>query len=293
MVENPGWGRKLYLYTNSTLLIVLALTCFFPILHVLALSFSSNTAIMRGAVTLWPVEFQTLAYEYVLNSKLFMNAMGVSMKRLLIGTTLQMIMIVTLAYPLSKESAHFRWRTLYVWVLFITLVLNGGLIPTYMTIQKLGLMDTIWAITIPNAVPVFSVVLLLNFFRGIPKELEEAAFIDGAGHVTTLFRIFLPLSLPALATLLLFSLVFHWNSWFDGIIYMNQVSHYPLQSYLHSVVIMHDPALTSVDENLTRNLSNRTLKAAQIFIGALPILIVYPFLQKYFMKGIVLGSVKG
>ena len=170
----------------------------------------------------------------------------------------------------------------------------GGLIPTYMLISKLKMLDTIWALVLPGAVPVFSVVLMLNFFRQVPIELEEAALIDGANHFTTVFLIYIPVSLPSIATILLFSVVGHWNSWFDGLIYANFPHNYPLQSYLQTVVVMRDLTRLTADEwkNLSQ-ISDRTVKAAQIFMGALPILCVYPFLQRYFIKGIVVGSVKG
>ncbi|MFD0959053.1 carbohydrate ABC transporter permease [Paenibacillus chungangensis] len=292
MVESMLWSRKLFVVLNYMLLSMLAFLCLFPILHVLAISFSSSTAASSGEVVLWPVDFNTAAYQYVLDNDAFMQSMGVSLKRIVVGSAIQMLLIVLTAFPLSKEARVFKWRTLYVWYFFVTLLFSGGLIPTYMVVKDTGLMDSIWALVLPIAVPVFSVVLLLNFFRALPKELEESAFIDGAGYMVTLWHIFVPLSKPAMATLLLFSLVSHWNAWFDGLIYMNSPENYPLQSYLQTVVIQHDPALTDVDENLMSQLSDRTLKSAQIFIGALPILLVYPFLQKYFMKGIVMGSVK-
>jgi len=170
---------------------------------------------------------------------------------------------------------------------------SGGLIPYYMVIKSVGLLDSIWALVLPGAVPVFNVILLLNFFCGLPKELEEAAFIDGAGYFRTLAKIILPLSTPSLATILLLTVVTHWNSWFDGLILMNSPEHYPLQSYLQTIIIQKDfSELTDLNAEALRDISDRTVKAAQIFMGALPILVVYPFLQKYFMKGIVLGSVK-
>lgn len=294
MVEDRTASRKLFHVFNYTFLTVLALLCLFPIIHVLAVSLSSSTAADSGQVKLWPVEFTTVAYQFVLRQDAFLNSLFVSVKRVLLGTTINMLLTVLTAYPLSKETKVFSMRTVYVWVFFITVLFGGGLIPTYMIVQKTGLLDTIWALILPNAVPVFNVILLLNFFRNLPKELEESALIDGAGHLTVMFRIFVPLSLPALATLTLFSMVGHWNAWFDGIIYMQSPDNYPLQSYLQTVVIMQDlNALANVRDDLIQQISNRTFKAAQIFLGALPILMVYPFLQKYFIKGIVLGSVKG
>lgn len=294
MVEKNSVSRTVFLIFNYVGLTVLALICLFPILHVLSISLSSAPAASSGKVTFWPVEFQINSYLFVIQNEAFLASLFISIKRVLLGTSLQMLLIVLLAYPLSKEAKAFPLRTLYAWYFFITLLFSGGLIPTYMTVQKTGLLDSLGALVIPNAVPVFSVVLMLNFFRGLPKELEEAAFIDGAGHWKTLAMIFVPLSKPALATLLLFSIVGHWNAWFDGIIYMNQLDHYPFQSYLQTIVIAGDNvARSSLLDQLMSTVSERTIKSAQIFLGALPVLVVYPFLQRYFMKGIVLGSVKG
>jgi putative aldouronate transport system permease protein len=287
-----GWRIGFNIF-NYTFLSLLAVLCLLPLVHVLAVSLSANHAASAGIVKLWPVDFNTTSYSYVLGKEEFIRSLLVSVKRVILGTTVNMLMIVLLAYPLSKESTKFKSRTWYVWTFVITILFSGGLIPYYMMIKATGLLDSIWALVIPGAVPVFSVILLLNFFRGLPKELEEAAFIDGAGHFTTLFRIFLPLSTPALATLLLLTMVGHWNSWFDGLIFMNSPEHYPLQSYLQTIVIQKDfSTLTDLNSEALRQISDRTVKAAQIFMGALPVLVVYPFLQKYFMKGIVLGSVK-
>ncbi|MBP1991876.1 carbohydrate ABC transporter permease [Paenibacillus eucommiae] len=294
MVEHASWSRKWFLSFNYIVLALMAFACLFPIIQMVAVSFSSGTAASSGRVTVFPIEFTTDAYRYVMRNEAFMRSVWVSVERVVLGSSLQMLMMVLIAYPLSKDVSIFRFRTVYVWFFMITILFSGGLIPTYLTIKMTGLMNSIWALVIPNAVPVFSVVLLLNFFRNLPKELSEAAFIDGAGHWKTLWKIYIPLSTPGLATLLLFSLVGHWNSWFDGIIYMNSPDNYPLQSYLQTIILLKQDsaALSVLDANILSNLSDRTLKSAQIGLGALPILLVYPFLQRYFMKGIVLGSVK-
>lgn len=294
MVERPSLGRKLFVAGNYFFLAFLAFLCLFPIIHVLAVSFSSSSAAAAGKVGLWPVEFNFKAYEFVIRKVEFTRSFGVSLQRLVLGTVINMVMCVLIAYPLSKETRDFKMRTIYVWYFFLTVLFGGGLIPTYMTVKHTGLMDTIWALVLPGAVPVFNVILLLNFFRALPKELEEAAFIDGAGHMRTLWSLFIPLSKPVLATVLLFTMVGHWNAWFDGLIYMNDPINYPLQSYLQTVIIQQDMSAMSDNEvELMKELSNQTVKAAQIFLGALPILAVYPFLQRFFVKGIVLGSVKG
>ncbi|RAV21026.1 carbohydrate ABC transporter permease [Paenibacillus contaminans] len=294
LVERASWSRKSFLAFNYIVLSVMALACLFPIVQMVAVSFSSGAAASSGRVTIFPIEFTLDAYRYVMRNDAFMRAVWVSVERIMLGCTLQMLMMVLIAYPLSKDVSKFRYRTVYVWFFMITILFSGGLIPTYLTIKATGLLNTVWALIIPSAVPVFSVVLLLNFFRNLPKELSEAAFIDGAGHWKTLWKVYIPLSTPGLATLLLFSLVGHWNSWFDGIIYMNSPERYPLQSYLQTIILMKQDssALSVMDANILANLSDRTLKSAQIGLGALPILLVYPFLQRFFMKGIVLGSVK-
>lgn len=242
---------------------------------------------------MWPIGFNTSSYQYALQKPEFIRSFFISIERVLLGLAINMALTVMTAYPLSKEVKSLRLRTVYVWVFFFTALFGGGLIPTYMIIQKTGLIDTIWALIIPGAVPVFSVILLLNFFRGLPKELEESAFMDGAGHFRIMWSIYVPLSFPALATLALFAIVGHWNAWFDGIIYMHSAAKYPLQSYLQTIVIDEKLLnLTGSEGDAFRKISGRAFRNAQIFLGALPVLLVYPFLQKYFVKGIVLGSVK-
>jgi putative aldouronate transport system permease protein len=174
------------------------------------------------------------------------------------------------------------------------MLFSGGLIPFYMVVNQTGLIDNFWALIIPAALPIFNVILLVNSFRNVPKELEEAAAMDGAGHWTILFKVLLPISLPILATLTLFVAVAHWNSWFDGLIFMNSPEKYPLQSYLQTVIINPDPRfLTERDLAILQLISNRTTRAAQIFIAMIPIMVIYPFLQRYFVTGIKIGSVKG
>nr|WP_240546632.1 carbohydrate ABC transporter permease [Paenibacillus artemisiicola] len=288
-----SWSRKTFIVFNYAFLAALSLLCIFPFVHILALSFSSSSAAAAGAVSLWPVDFTLASYENVLSKQEFLSSFVVSVKRVLLGTSVNMLLTVLAAYPLSKEAGQFRPRTAYVWFFVLTMLFSGGLIPLYMTVKMTGMMDSVWSLVIPAAVPVYNVVLLLNFFRGLPKELEESAMIDGANPFVILRRIYLPLSVPALATLTLFCVVSHWNSWFDGLIYMNDPSHYPLQSFLQTVVIQRDMRfLTPQDIDMLKLVSDRTNAAAQIFVATFPILIVYPFLQKYFVHGIVLGSVK-
>jgi putative aldouronate transport system permease protein len=294
VLKNKSLGSKIFTIVNITILIILAILCLLPLVNVLAISFSSASAAATGEIKLWPVDFTLASYKYVLSKKEFIEALWISVKRLVLGVSVNMILTILAAYPLSRDKTRFRHRTIYTWFFIITILFNGGLIPSYMTLKSYGLLDSIWALVLPSGVPVFNVILLMNFFRELPLEIEEAAFIDGAGPWYSLWKIYLPLSKPALATLVLFSAVMHWNSWFDGLLFMNNPNHYPLQSYLQTVIINRDMSMMSASalKDLAA-ISDRTTKAAQVFIGAIPILVVYPFLQRYFTKGLVLGSVKG
>lgn len=297
MAIRESKSRKVFNLINMLFLIAVTVVCVLPFIHLLALSLSSDLATAAGEVGLIPKDFSLEAYKFLLQKIDFFRSMGVSVVRVIIGTTISLGLVILTAYPLSKENERFKSRTLYVWFFAVTMFFGGGLIPTYMVIKELHLIDTIWALVLPGALSVWNVVLLLNFFRQIPKELEEAALIDGAGQFTILFKLFVPIALPAIATLLLFTMVGHWNAWFDGVMYLNSPKKYPLQTYLSTIVL--DQNLSNLDsmspEQLKRmqEIGNLNLKSAQIFMGALPILCVYPFLQRFFVKGIVVGSVKG
>jgi len=287
-------GRKSFVALNYIFLTLLSLLCLFPLIHMLALSLSSGSAAAAGKVGLWPVETTIAAYKNILNKPQYLTAFGVSVQRLVLGTVISMVITIITAYPLSKENRSFQFRTVYAWFFVFTILFSGGLIPWFMTIRQLGMMDTLWALVLPGAVSVFNIILLLNFYRGLPKELDESARMDGAGHFRTLWSIIVPLSKPALATVGLFTMVLHWNSWFDGLILMNRPEHYPLQSFLQTIVIQRDMRFISADDvELLKLISDRTSSAAQIFVASVPILLVYPFLQRFFIKGIVMGSVKG
>lgn len=287
-----------FLVIDYALIGVLALLCVLPILNVLAISFSSNVAAAGGSVLFLPKDFSLAAYEYVLKDKQFISATTTSVLRVILGCGLQILICIICAYPLSKDSRKFKARTAYAWYFIFTMLFGGGMIPTYLAVKNTGLIDSIWALVLPGAVPVFSVVIMQNFFRGIPEALEEAALIDGAGHWRTLWNIYVPLATPSIATITLFSLVGHWNSWFDGMLYMNDVLKQPLATYLqHKLSSTSLNTITNTtDLNTLAQLlqvSDQTVKAALVFVGTIPILCVYPFLQKYFTHGLTLGSVKG
>lgn len=287
-------GYRVFSIINQVFLISMALFCILPLINVLAISLSSPVKAAAGMVKLWPVDFTTEAYRFVLKDRLFWSSMGVSLQRVVLGTSLSLFITIIASYALSKDSKIFPARKYYVWYIFFTMLFSGGLIPGFLTVYYTGLMDSIWALIIPGAVAPFNIILMLNFFRQLPKELEEAAYVDGAGHFKILWQVFVPISKPAIATVALFTMVGHWNSWFDGMLYMMKADHYPLQTYLQSLITVDvSKFLNTKEQALMTKLSPKTLRAAQIFIGAFPILVVYPFLQKYFTKGLVLGSVKG
>ena len=281
---------------NNIFLSLLAILCLLPFINIIAISFSNNSAVAANYVKLWPIGFNISAYRWILTREMFWNALIVSFQRVAFGGVINVLLIILTAYPLSKESSYFKPRTVYVWFFFFTMLFTGGLIPQYVLLHTLGMLNTMWSLVLPTALPIFNLILMLSFFRQIPRELEEAALVDGASPFRVLWGIYVPCSLPAIATISLFVVVFHWNSWFDGLIFMDEPSKYPMQSYLQTIIIglrMQLQSAQTGDYALLKELSNRTVRAAQIIVGTVPVLIVYPLLQKHFVKGITLGSVKG
>ncbi|THF76216.1 carbohydrate ABC transporter permease [Cohnella fermenti] len=277
---------------NLVFVIGVALVCVLPLVHLMAVSLSEKGAANANLVGLWPVGFNFEAYKEALANERFYAALIVTVKRLLLGASVNMLITFLMAYPLSKEEHAFPYRNVYVWLIVFTMLFSGGLIPGYMLVSQLHLIDSVWALVLPSAVQTFHVILLLNFFRQLPREMEEASFIDGGGHIVTLFKVYLPLSMPAVATIILFTMVMHWNEWFTGLIYMNKVELYPLQTYLQALLDQTKKAVTIDDARNAAESARRSLYSAQIFMAMVPILLVYPFLQKHFTKGIVLGSIK-
>lgn len=285
-------GYKIFTVFNYTFLSIFALLCMLPLIHIFAVSLSGSAAASGNLVTLWPVDFTLDAYEKTIGNSNFLRSFGLSVVRVVLGTAISMGVLLCAAYALAKDDHEFKGRKIYMWFFVFTMLFNGGLVPTYILVTNLGLTDTIWALVLPTAINAFNLILLVNFFRtSVPKALEESAFLDGAGHFTIFLKIYLPIAVPAIATVTLFTMVFHWNQWFDGMIYMTNEANYPLQTFLQSIVVKKDLSNIADPETL-RNMSQRTVEAAQIFITALPMLIVYPLLQKYFVKGIVLGAEK-
>lgn len=292
----PTKSRVAFVICNYILLSLLMIICILPLWHILCISISENRYAVSGKVSLWPMGFTLKAYSFLAEKSGFVNGLIVSIKRVILGSAINMTMCILCAYPLSRENREFRLRTVYVWFFAVTMFFGGGMIPTYFVVAKIGLIDSMWALILPGALNVSHCVMMLNFFRGIPKALDEAATLDGAGHMKKLLKLYIPLSKASFATILLFTFVGHWNSWFDGYIYINSPSKYPLQTYLRTVIesatMVSKDFMTEAELEALANVNEKTLRMAQIFLGALPIMCVYPFLQKYFVKGITLGSVK-
>jgi putative aldouronate transport system permease protein len=285
-------GYKVFTIFNLILLGLLALLCILPLIHILAVSLSDKAAVSANLVTFWPMDLNWEAYQKTIANEKFSKALWVSFQRVFFGTAVSMLVVILAAYPLSKESRTLKGRSVFAWFFVFTMLFSGGLIPSYILIVNLGLINSLWSLILPGALSVWNMILLMNFFRNVPKDLEEAAHIDGANHAQALWSIYLPISLPAIATLSLFTLVGHWNSWFDGMIYMTRPEHFPLATYLQKIIVQTNLKDLIKDVNDVANLTERSIKAAQIFISVIPVLVVYPFLQRYFVKGIVIGAVK-
>jgi len=294
MVEEKNWGSRLFNVANHVFLILFAAACLFPMIHMLAVSFSDRAASTGGFVTLWPIRFTTANYEKIFQARTLYTATWISVQRTVIGTLLNILLTILTAYPLSKSAQVWKGRNIFLWIVVFSMFFGGGLIPWFLVIRSLGLLNTIWALILPGALPVWNVILTMNFFRDVPKELEEAAIIDGASHWRILWDIYVPISAPALAVMTLFSAVGHWNSWFDGMVLMSKTTMYPLQTFLRSVVVtMNLSQLLTMDPKTMYEISDRSAKAATILISTIPILIIYPFVQRYFIVGIKLGAIKG
>ncbi|AGA59384.1 MAG: carbohydrate ABC transporter permease [Thermobacillus sp.] len=294
MVAEQSIVSRLLNGLNVLLLIAIAVLCILPVWYTLAISLSEKSYVAAGQVFLWPKGFTLSSYEAIVSDHQFFRSFWISVQRVLYASALSFLVILLMAYPLSKSAKEFRPRNYVMWLLIFCMLFNGGLVPWYITMRDLGMINSIWGLVLGGGLPIFNIILVMNYFRNLPKEMEESALIDGAGPWRILFSVLLPLSMPVMATILVFTIVYHWNEFFQALVLMTKNDHYPLQSYIRQVAVAFDP--TEVDEETAKRLtmlSDQTLNAAKIFISMLPLLVIYPFLQKYFVKGITLGSVKG
>lgn len=293
MPYDKSAAARVFELINGVLLAILAFICFFPFLHLLAVSLSDSAATMANRVTVLPIGFNLEAYGKVFGNAAFFRAFGVSVLRTVTGTAINLLLILLTAYPLSKNAQEMKGRNGIIWFYIVPMLFSGGLIPYFLVVKNLGLIDSFWSLILPGAVQIFNILMMMHFFRGINKSMIESAMMDGAGHLTLLFRVYLPVSMASVATLSLFAVVFHWNDWFTGLLFLNDNGLWPLQTYLKQMIVSIDVSkLTKDDLAVLGKLSNKSLKAAQLLVATVPILFLYPFLQKYFVSGITVGSVK-
>ena len=292
MVKKVTLGTKICQALIWLVVILMTLSCLLPLINMVAISLSSSNAVASNTVGLLPVELTFNTYEKLLNDSQFWASFWISVQRVVLGTIINMFFVITMAYPLSKSRLRFPAREIYIKIVIFAMLFSGGVIPLFMVVSKLNMINTIWALVLPGAVPVFNVILMVNFFKGVPVSLDEAASIDGASPLTVLVKIYLPVSLPALATVALFSIVNHWNDYFSGLLYMNKASLYPLQTYIQQLTVDITQITDAEQLKQLSTMSNRAFNATKIVVSTIPLLLIYPFLQKYFVSGIVIGAVK-
>ncbi|MCI5647887.1 MAG: carbohydrate ABC transporter permease [Fusicatenibacter sp.] len=293
MIQSKSIGSKLFNVVNIILMTVLSISCLYPLWYTFCLSVSSKAAANSGQVSFYPVGFSLASYQQIMGDVQFFRSFLISAERTILGTIVTIVILAIFAYPLSKPVSEYRLKNVVMWIVIFCMLFNGGTIPWYITMVNYGLIDSMIGLILCGGVPVFNLILLVNFYRGLPKELMEAAEIDGAGVWTVLVKIVIPCSVPIFATLILFTSVGYWNEYFQGLVLSSNESHYPLQTYIKQMVVNIQTTSLSMDQiEKMDKLSNKSLDAAKVFIAMIPMLVVYPFLQKYFISGIMLGAVK-
>ncbi|MBU5348230.1 carbohydrate ABC transporter permease [Paenibacillus lautus] len=277
---------------NSLMLVLIGTVMVIPFLYIFAVSFSSLHEYMSSDLLLWPKEWVLDSYRYIFASKSFIRSLGLTIFVTVIGTLVNLMFTSAMAYGLTRKLPG---QSFMLFLVLFTVLFSAGMIPTYMIVKETGLLDSLWALIIPSAIAPFNLIVMRQFFLGIPEELNEAAYIDGANELNTFFMVILPLSKPALATFCLFYAVGHWNNYFAGILYLNDPTLWPIQVILRQIVLLNDPmnSLGSVTMMMENPPPPETIQMAATLVATLPILIVYPFLQKHFAKGVMIGSVKG
>lgn len=282
-------GERIFEVINYLVLTIVVIITLLPFLHVVAKSLSKESAVMAGEVSIWPVGLNFRTYRYVIANYEFLRSLYVSIFVTGVGTFLHVLVTSFVAYPLSRK--YLVGKSFLTFIFIFTMLFSGGLIPTYLVIKSLGLIDKIWVLILPGTFSAFNMIILRNYFSTIPDSLEESAKIDGCSNIMIFFRIIFPLSLPAIATVCIYTAVGFWNSYFNALIYINTRSLYPLSLYLRMVILDVSAQLVDLNPELT-NLNPESVRCATVVAATLPILIVYPLLQKYFIKGVILGAVK-
>ncbi|WP_261305443.1 carbohydrate ABC transporter permease [Paenibacillus andongensis] len=291
---NKSFGVKFFTAINYAVLTIFALVTLLPFLYVILVSFTDPTEYLSKSIVLIPQTWSLSAYEFIFSTNAFLKAMGVSGFLAVFGTVLSLIVTSALAYVLSRK--RLKGKKFFLVAILLTMLFNPGMIPNYLLVDSLGLMDSVWALLLPALTSAWYVFLMKNFYQEIPDELEEAAKIDGCSDIGVFIRIMLPVSVSALAAFGLFYAVAYWNTYFSGVLYINTDTLRPLQVLLQMMLVsasqMADPSIAAMLES-EQTVPPQVIKMAAVVISSLPIVIVYPFLQKYFVKGMMVGSVKG
>lgn len=273
------------------LVLLSVLVCVVPFLYIISLSFSSNSAIVSQKVTLVPVDFNLKTYETVFSDRSMVYSLGYSVVLTFVYTVMSMAVTVLAAYPLTKK--RLKGRSLFLGLIMFTMYFSGGLIPDYILVKNLNLLNSVWSLILPGLLSVYNMIILKSFFQSIPESLEEAASLDGCNEMGILVKIVLPLSLPSIATLSLFYAVGRWNGFMDALFYITKPSLYPIQLKLYQIINVSQSMETQMEGSIGQDVPPEGLKAASVMFATVPILLVYPWLQKYFVSGVMIGAVKG
>ena len=294
---------KSYLFrtVNVVFLAFLAALCLLPLIHIAAVSFSDQAAVSANQVGLFPKGFTLASYKMVAKRGAFWKAFGVSVNRVILGVAINTVVTVLMAYPLSKSEREFPFRRVYVWLLIFVMIFDGGLVPNYLLVHNLKLFDTIWALVLPAAVPIYNIILTMNFMKQLPGTIEEAAMVDGAGYFQRFVYLVIPLSKPVMAVVCLYYAVAHWNDYYTALIYISNRELVPLQTVLREVLMsaasiaesMHNASESAAMLMQQKQELAQSLKYTSIIAGIVPMMIAYPFVQKYFVKGVMVGAIKG
>lgn len=293
MIHEGGASRKLFNGFNLVFLFLMMLITLYPLYFMFITSISNGLEVMKGNVRLLPRQITLATYVNIFKGEIFMY-MKNSIIYTVVGTAINLVMSCLCAYPLSRRT--FSGRKFFTAMVSVTLFFSGGMVPLYLAIRQFGMMDTIWAIVLPGAISTYNMIIIRTSFQAIPDSVVESAQLDGANDILILWRIIIPLSKAVLATMLLFYAVSHWNSYFDAMLYLNKKSMYPLQIMLRNMLIggiFADETNVAVSGSANFAVTDATLRAAAVIVTTLPILIVYPFVQRHFVKGVMIGSLKG
>lgn len=286
-------SEKIFDLANILMMILLMIVTLYPLLYVAFASISTPSRLMQHqGILLKPLGFELGSYKLVFRNPMIIKGYLNTIFIVFVGTGVNIVMTALGAYVLSRKNVY--WQKLFIFIIVFTMFFRGGMIPTYLLVKNLKLTDTLWALIVPNAISTYNMIIMRTSFLSIPESLEESARIDGAKDFTILFKIVIPLSLPVIAVMILFYGVGHWNSWFSAMIYLRKRELYPLQLILREILISSDTSqmITGVG-TIDREPVTQTVKYATIMVATIPILCIYPFLQRYFVKGVMIGSLKG